>query len=433
MKPITFCIASAKNERDYTKLLLRSLQDHTQLDLHEVLIFIDSDNQNTYEMLVSLKKTIPNLRIYRNTTGRPVGSQRNVSIMFEAASHDIVCYLQSDMVVGVDFDNHIINSIDINTILSCARIEPPLHPASPEKIVKDFGIYPEEFKYDEFKEYVLELQKEDRPNMIGHFAPFAVYRSTWFDKLGGFDTQFRCSREDSDTIIRMEMVGLQTIQSWNACVYHFTCVSSRGKDWFKNDEEAHYKNELQQQADQQELKRFIRKWGYFGHHPKPVYDIAFVVDLDRYADMQLLKYIEPYCKRLYLSDLSIAQQLTSQVEFESHYYANLRWGYSTDHWNSVKSYFNPVKFSERIIACEDKPAGDVVVSVKYSELLKEINNQDTRTLIENMQEWVDQNDVGVYEGGPFTIHIKQKIDYSKNLAKIDNTNLLLNSQKFPFE
>ena len=304
MNKITFCIASAKNEKEYTKLLLKSLKDNTNINNHEILIFIDSDNQNTYESLVKIKTNeLPNIRIFRNTNKFPIGSQRNVSLMFNAASNDVVCYLQSDMVVGKDFDKHISNNIDENTVLACARIEPPLHPGSPEKIVKDFGITPEEFKYKEFNQFVEELQQENRPNMDGHFAPFAVYKNTWFNVLGGFDTQFRCSREDSDSIIRMKQNNINTIQSWNACVYHFTCVSSRGKDWFKtNDQEVQTKNQLQQQADLQELKRFTRKWGYFGHYPKPVYNIAFNINLDRYVDFNLLKHIEPYCKKLYLNN-----------------------------------------------------------------------------------------------------------------------------------
>ena len=66
IKPITFCIASANNEREYTKLLLKSLKDHTQVGVHEILIFIDSDNQNTYEALQEVQKDMPMIRICKN-------------------------------------------------------------------------------------------------------------------------------------------------------------------------------------------------------------------------------------------------------------------------------------------------------------------------------------------------------------------------------
>lgn len=430
-KPITFCIASANNEKEYTKLVLKSLQDHTDIQKHEILIFIDSDNQNTYEALLDIKNKLPNLKICKNNTGFPIGSQRNVSVMFNAASNDIVCYLQSDMVVGKEFDKHISNNIDENTVLSCARIEPPLHPGSPEKIVKDFGITPEDFKYDEFNAFVDELQKEDRPNMVGHFAPFAIYKTAWFDKLGGFDTQFRCSREDSDTILRMDLWGLKMIQSWNACVYHFTCISSRGKDWFKQDAEAAYKNELQQHADQQELKRFIRKWGFFGHEPSPVYNIAFNVEVDRFVDMNLLKFLEPFCQKLNLSDETVAYQLASQLQFESYYYSNLRLKYTTKHWLSRQHLFNPTDFHKKITTKNEVEA-DVVITFKYSEFVQQWS-EEVKQFIEKIHSIVDSTELGAFAFGPFVIEIKSKKDISKNFMRASNIDLLLNEQKFTFE
>ena len=435
MKPITFCIATAKNEKEYVTLLLNSLKDHTQFDLHEVLVFIDSDNQNTHKKLQEMQTSgFDNMKICKNPNQYPIGSQRNVSVLFDAAKNDIVCYLQSDMVVGKDFDKHISDNIEKGTILSCARIEPPLHPASPEKIVKDFGITPETFDYKAFNAFVDELQKENRPNMIGHFAPFAVYKSDWFDVLGGFDTQFRCSREDSDTIIRMELCELKTIQSWNACVYHFTCVSSRGVDWYKSDKEAKQKNELQQFADIQELKRFIRKWGFFGHHPKPVYDITFDIELDTFVDLNLLKAIEPYCKHMYLSNSAVAYQLASQLEFEAHYYSNLRWNYPTNYWYGVQQLFNPTDFHKRIKNASNNATkvGDVIISCKYSDLVEQFNNPEIRSLFENCHQVVHHNEVGVFSCGPVAIEIKAKNNLMDSYKKQPNIDKLVNTQKFIF-
>jgi hypothetical protein len=64
IKPISFCINTANNEKDYILLLLKSLSDNTQIDIHEILVFIDSDNQNTYEELLNLKTTIPSLKVW---------------------------------------------------------------------------------------------------------------------------------------------------------------------------------------------------------------------------------------------------------------------------------------------------------------------------------------------------------------------------------
>jgi GT2 family glycosyltransferase len=434
IKPITFCIASANNEKEYTKLLLKSLKDHTQINLHEILIFIDSDNQNTYEALQELQKEITGLKLCKNPNPFPIGSQRNVSVMFDAAKNDIVCYLQSDMVVGKDFDKHLLESLSSEKrVLSMARIEPPLHPGSPEKIVKDFGITPEAFDYVAFNLFVDELQKENRPNMVGHFAPFAIYKKTWFDVLGGFDTQFRCSREDSDIIIRMELCGLEMIQTWNACVYHFTCVSSRGTGWYKSNAEAVYKNQLQQHADMQELKRFIRKWGFFGHHPQPVYNVAFKVEVDQMVDIQTLKWLEPYCKVLYMTDNIVVDQLTSSLEFEAHYYSNLRWKYSNEYWESVKHLFNPIDFSKKVIylGSNSNIEQDIVVAFKYSELVGNLT-QEVKNIIENIHTVIDQNQTGLFTHGPFAFEIKEKNNLMNRYKKESTLQPLLDSQDFIF-
>ena len=431
MKKITFCIPTAKNEKEYIKLLLESLQNNTNIDNHEVLIFIDSDNQNTYEMLLDLKKVFKNLKIHNNQNEYPIGGQRNISIMFDAASNDIVCYLQSDMVVGPDFDKHILKHIELNTILSCARIEPPLHPESPEKIVKDFGIVPEDFKYNDFTNFVKKLQKENRPTIDGHFAPFVVYKKTWFGKLGGFDTQFRCSREDSDMIIRLKANKLKTIQTWDACVYHFTCVSSRGVDWFKKDPKAEYKNQLQSLADQQELKRFIRKWGYFGHDVQPVYNTSLVLNIDQFVDINLLKSIEPYFKKIYINDQDIVNQLKDQINFESYYYANLRWNYTKEYWDDVKHLFNPQEL-ENHINYGNTSDTDIVVNVKYSDLINTINTPDIQNLITKLNNIIDDTDIGTYQIGDFIITINRKEDISKEYYKVNN-NQILNESNFVFK
>jgi hypothetical protein len=227
----------------------------------------------------------------------------------------------------------------------------------------------------------------------------------------------------------MELWGLNMIQSWNACVYHFTCVSSRGKDWFKQDEEANYKNLLQQHADMQELKRFIRKWGFFGHHPKPVYDVTFNIEVDQFVDMNVLKWLEPYCKKMYISDSSVSYQLASQLSFESSYYSNLRLKYSPKRWNGVQHLFNPTDFHQKIRSSEFAMIGDVIITFKYSDLIK---SKDSQHLIENIHEVVNTNEEGDFQWGPFTIQIKSKQNLMESYKRVNSIDLLLTEQTFNF-
>jgi hypothetical protein len=323
------------------------------------------------------------------------------------------------MVVCPNFDKYLLQSIgnDKNKIVSAARIEPPLHPPSPEKIVKNFGITPETFQYKEFCKFAKELQKENRPDMEGHFAPFALYKETYFNNLGGFDTQFRCSREDSDFIIRLYSQNLTAVQSWNACVYHYTCVSSRGKDWFKTDVEAELKTTLQSRADLEELKRFIRKWGYFGHEYKPRFDITLFVDINHPVNIELLKAIEPHCSRLIINDPDLANILISNCEFDYAYYANKRLKYTSAFWETVKSDFNSTDFKNRIlIQQEEEVDGDVVVKINSLDLQKAFSEryqviQNLNTLLIELQTQEDPS--GKYEIAGLIVEVKKLSDINK--------------------
>ena len=46
-------------------------------------------------------------------------------------------------------DVEVLKHLERGKVVSATRIEPPLHPDGPEKILEDFGIEPEEFKEQE--------------------------------------------------------------------------------------------------------------------------------------------------------------------------------------------------------------------------------------------------------------------------------------------
>lgn len=429
MKPITFCIATAKNEKEYIKLLLRSLKEHTNYTKHEILVFIDSDNQNTHEALQKLKLDIPNLKICKNPNKYPIGGQRNISVMFNAASNNIVCYLQSDMVVGKDFDKYIIESLTSPNDFVCGtRIEPPVHPHSLDKYTENFGLDVESFDYNKFNIFVDNKQKQTKPDALNYCVPFALYKQTWLDILGGYDTQFRCSHEDIDSIVRLHLANITIKQNWKALVYHFTCVSSRGLGWFKKDTEADYKNEIQQLASNEEAKRFLRKWGSLDNNITYKYNVGLSIDVDRYVDLTFIEHLEPFFDKLSVSDPMVVDQLISQITFKYTYYSNLRWNYSLDHWNSNKYLYNVFDFKQKII--DGELDTDVVITCKYSELSK--NKQTTIELCQTIQHLIDNTSIGTYTYEYFTISINRKINKVLDLIKVDNTSLILNAQKFVF-
>ena len=150
---ISFCINTAVNELDYLKLLFKSLQDNLSNLNHEIIVFIDSDNQGTLEWLIEQKTIFPNLKILKNPLPVCYGYARNINEMFKFASNDIVSYLQSDMVISKDYDVFISKHIKDNMILSSTRVEPPLHGPGLEKHTMDFGLTPKDFQYEMFLDW----------------------------------------------------------------------------------------------------------------------------------------------------------------------------------------------------------------------------------------------------------------------------------------
>ena len=127
MDKITFCINTSQNEFEHIQLLLHSLEKNLSTLEHEILVFVDSDNQGTTEWLLTKKQNFPNLKILKNKLPICYGYARNINEMFLQASNNIVSYLQSDMVICKDYDIEVLKYLEPNMILCSTRIEPPLH------------------------------------------------------------------------------------------------------------------------------------------------------------------------------------------------------------------------------------------------------------------------------------------------------------------
>lgn len=257
---LTFCINTARNERNHIELLFKSLYTNLSRRDYPIIVYVENDTQESTKFLQGQKAFFPNLRIIVNPLPVPIGYARNINLMFGEAHTDIVSYLQSDMVVCKNYDLEVLKFLTPDTIVSATRIEPPLHPPSAEKITHDFGLDPTTFNLEAFSAFAETCKKNEITDFW--FAPFTLYKKVWLD-IGGHDTLFRRSREDSDLLYRFSMKGLKIKQVWNALVYHFTCTSSRGPEWWT--EKGKERARLQQMADAVEMFRFLRKWPQFKH------------------------------------------------------------------------------------------------------------------------------------------------------------------------
>ena len=415
-KQITFCVNTARNELNHIKLLLKSLEENLSSKQHEIIIFIDSDNQNTFEWLMSQKSTFPNLKILRNNLPICYGYTRNINEMFLQASNDIVTYLQSDMVVCKDYDVEVLKHLEPNMILCSTRIEPPLHGNSGEKLTYDFGLDPTTFDLKSFSEYA-ESKKSN--NITEYFfAPFTMYKDVW-NSIGGHDTLFRRSREDSDILTRLVLNDTKIIQVWNALVYHFTCTSSRGLNWFdKGNEQAQQRAQLQQIADQVEVGRFIAKWGEFSHKLTKTkhYNITAYIT-GEITNLKSFMVIQNHFDRVYVDDskiLELAQEQYDQMQTPANELLNI----TKESWDEYGYMYNKFVAVDRIKHIDDVGYfGEIIVNFNLDNVTMQLY-QDFICKIQYIIDGVE--DTGEFEYECFKITVYSKVDRASENIIINN-------------
>lgn len=414
MKNISFCINTARNELNHVKLLFHSLQENLSTNEHEIIVFIDNDNQGTFEWLLTQRSVFPNLKILRNNLPIPYGYQRNINELFKEASNEIVSYIQSDMVVCKNYDIELLSRVEPGMILCSTRIEPPLHGNSGEKITHDFGLDPTQFNLQAFTDFAETNKKDEYTEYF--FAPFTLYKDVWLS-IGGHDTQFRRSREDSDILTRLVLNDTKIVQTWSALVYHFTCTSSRGPNWYNSQNtEAQERAQLQQVADNIEMSRFFKKWGTFAHDTNKVRHYNIVANILG-KELQPQKFInfETFFDTVFVEDEAVIP-LAQDYYDRTHAVANKLLNVSEDDWSTYKYMFNSLQASNRIKPLRES-AGDVVVEFN----LNQVDVSYVYEFIAKLQDIIGEvEDTGSFEYGPFKITINSLQDRAKELINVIN-------------
>ena len=208
MKKITFCIPTKNNLR-YLKGCIQSIKENSAYD-NDIIIFVDTDTDGTIDWL---KENSINCLI--NDTDTPKGIAYGYNRCIEIAKTDVVCMFHADMYMAKGFDTAVLKYLKPQTVVSGTRIEPPLHPKGQEKVVEDFGMYPEDFKKEEFEVYTTKFSSLYHGiTTRGIFAPWAIYKEDAVS-MGIHDESFHSYHEDSDIFNRFILNGYDIIQYTN--------------------------------------------------------------------------------------------------------------------------------------------------------------------------------------------------------------------------
>ncbi len=306
-------IQPSRNNLKYLKWSYDSIRKN-QGD-HEVEICVAddfSDKDNTWEWCQQTMKRDSLFKAIRNEGPTRLGHTILYdTLVNDVASNDICMIYHADMYLCPGALDAIEKHLKEKTIVSLTRIEPPLHPDGPEKVLRDFGIEPEEFNEEGLLNEVQELKvlhENDPGTTEGIFAPWAFWKKD-FQEIGGHDEIFAPqSKEDTDIFNRFHLNGIKFVQTWEGFVYHMTCRGSRFADGAKRNPngEVFMKNRETDEwlaQNQKSTREFIRKWGHFCKHDafmKPIvppkYDIGINI---KNCSESMLEVLEPWCSVIY--------------------------------------------------------------------------------------------------------------------------------------
>jgi hypothetical protein len=300
-------IQPSRNNLKYLKWSYDAIRKNQGNHTVEICVADDfSDKDGTWEWCLEIMEKDPLFKAIRNEgptrLGHTILYDRLVN---EVASFDICMIYHADMYLCPGALNAIEKHIGPKKIVSLTRIEPPLHPPGPEKVLLNCGVEPEQFDEDKLLHH-LEMEYDivyDNKTTEGIFAPWAFMKSD-FQEIGGHDPLYAPqSKEDSDIFNRFQLNGVSFIQTWKGFVYHMTCRGSRFNPTLTTPGQNSPEWEAQ---NMRSTRNFIRKWGHFCKHDtlmKPIippkYNIAFVV---KNCNSYLLETLEPWCDRIYIED-----------------------------------------------------------------------------------------------------------------------------------
>lgn len=390
-------IQPARNNLKYLKWSYNSIRKNQGDHQVEICIADDASSDGTWDWCIEMMEKDPLFKAIRNEGPTRLGHTILYDTLTnEVATNDIAMIYHADMYLCPGALDAIEREIEEKTIVSLTRIEPPLHPDGPEKVLLNCGVEPEEFKEKVALDYVKNNSNPDKVTE-GIFAPWAFYRKD-FQEIGGHDPLYAPqSKEDSDIFNRFHLNGVKFKQVWDGFVYHMTCRGSRRNT---NDKAVSIYEDSPEWLAQnmRSTRNFIRKWGHMVMHDRmmkpivpPKYDIGIRV---LNCNSELLELLEPWCSTIFIDDEM--QGLTS------HYLDKEQLNTSYDLAARIKT--TPYQTLQN----------EITIQVDRSTF----DNQDFQHIQQISQIIQNSGQVGEFQLGNLFIKINALTEFTEKLIKI---------------
>ena len=387
-------IQPSRNNLKYLKWSYNSIRKNQGDHIVEICVADDASTDGTWEWCLEMMDKDPNFKAILNDTGERLGHTILYDrLINEVATKDIAMIYHADMYLCPEALNAVEKYINDKTIVSLTRIEPPLHPMGPEKILQDFGVEPEEFNEDGLLAFLQSTDSEREVKTTeGIFAPWAFHRKD-FQEIGGHDPLYAPqSKEDSDIFNRFQLNGVKFIQTWEGCVYHMTCRGSRRNTADKAT--SIYQDSPEWLAqNMRSTRNFIRKWGHFVKHDplmKPIVPPKYDIGIQLVnGNEQLLAALEPWCTSMY-----------TDINFEPY---------------CIKEQPNTLyPLLNKMYGIEEDVTNDILIRADA----KILNKFDFENIYEISSILEDSGEVGEFELGNLKINITQLKEYQDELIHL---------------
>lgn len=344
-------IMPTRNNLEYVKQAYNSIR---QIEIkHPIILLDDASTDGTWEWMQSIQEKDDAVQLYKNYGNDRVGHTILYDVGVKMCNTEIFSIFHADMITSKNYVKNAIKHLHKGRVVAGTRIEPPLHPPGPEKIIFNLGMGSEEFDEKKFNEIVsIYEQQFSNQTTFGLFAPWMMYKED-FLAIGGHDILFApMELEDSDIFNRFVLAKYGLIQSRDAFVYHMTCRGSRFKDgieiekeiplpdgtiWYKPKDSEEYK-----ELRQQKFREWHRKWHSDVLHDsslypviKHKYNIAFII---KNCSKELLYQLEPWADYV-LVDFDPFNYIVEE-NVQSRYAIQKRVGHGEAIRNNVINDFN---------------------------------------------------------------------------------------------
>lgn len=377
-------IIPSYNNLQHLKNVYTSIQKHEPEA--EVILLDDGSTDNTWEW-IQQQKCIA----YRSKerVGHTVLYDKGI----ELATNKVVGILHADMIIGPNYVKNLVKHLKPLTVVCATRIEPPLHPAGKEKIIKDFGMDFDSLDVPAFEKFTLEEQERANGQASrGMFAPWILYKED-FQSIGGHDPLFApFPYEDSDIFQRWILNNYKLVQSRDALVYHLTC---RGHRW---NEQVGIDDEYYKEVSQRAARNYLRKWGtWIENDPyqypvlTPKYDIGFQI---KSCNSQLLELLEPWCNTAYIDEGNIPTLIETYIEKEQP--------------NTI------IDLNKRVLPINSEVSNEIIVEIEASRFTQ----QDFKIIQQLAKIIKDSGEIGEFQLGNLTIKINSLKEHQNKLITV---------------